>query len=71
MECQSAKYPKHWNESFNGVSFPFTEFESGIIICDYPSLYNQEMANKITEEGRIQLNKLIEATKDIIKNNDK
>lgn len=67
----SAKYPKHWNESFNGVSFPFTEFESGIIICDYPSLYNPEMANKITEEGRIQLNKLIEATKDIIKNNDK
>lgn len=60
----------HWNETFNGVSFPFTEFENGIIVCDYPA-YNPEMANKITEEGRIQLKKLIEATKHIIENNDK
>ena len=69
----SAKYPKCWNENINGISFPFTAFENGIIICDYPSLYNPEMSNKITEEGRIQLNKLIEATKDITKkyNNDK
>jgi hypothetical protein len=57
---------KRWNEVINGVSFPFTKFENGIIICDYP-MYNPVTSNKITEEGRIQLNKLIEATKDITK----
>jgi hypothetical protein len=63
---------ERWYEIINGVSFPFTKFENGIVICDYPE-YNPETARHVTEEGRIQIRKMLDELKKIgvtIKEND-
>lgn len=44
-------------EKINGVIFPVTYTDDGLVIIDYPS-YNEEVSKKITKEGQKNLKKI-------------
>lgn len=56
---------KHGFIVVDGISFPTTEV-NGMTMVEYP-MFNPELAPKITEEGRKNMKKLQEMTKELIK----